>query len=62
MDPALLTIVLRDLVIPEILAIIRAHTNATGNLPTDAEVLAALDVDTTRYIKVGQDFLTRTAP
>jgi hypothetical protein len=60
MDPTLIAILIKDIAIPEILAIIRAHKNATGKMPTDAEVIAALDLDVERFTQIGQNFLDRT--
>ena len=57
MNPALIAALWQNVLIPEIAAIVRAHHNATGNLPTDAQVIAALDLDTTRYITLGESFL-----
>lgn len=62
MDAVILTTLLKDIVIPEVLVAIRAHHNATGNLPTDAEVIAALDVDALKVKAQGQDFLDATRP
>jgi hypothetical protein len=57
MNPALIAALLTQVVIPEIAAIIRAHHNATGNMPTDAQIIAALDTDTTNQIAIGQAWL-----
>lgn len=57
MNPAIIAALLQQVVIPEILAVIRAHHNATGNLPTDAEVQAALSTDTAAGIAIGQAWL-----
>lgn len=56
-DPNLISALITQVAIPEILAVIRAHHNATGNLPTDAQVIAALGTDTTGIITVGQAWL-----
>ncbi len=62
-DPQLLTILIRDIAIPEVLAVIKAHQNATnGTTPTDAQILAALNTDSDRFEAIGQAFLARTAP
>jgi hypothetical protein len=53
----LLAPLLTQVVIPEITAIIRAHHNATGNMPTDAQVLAALGSDTQTGITIGEAWL-----
>jgi hypothetical protein len=57
MNPALIAALLQQVVIPEILAIIRAHHNATGNLPTDAQVIAALATDASGVISTGSAWL-----
>lgn len=54
---ALFGALLQQVAIPEILAVIRAHFNATGKLPTDADVIAALSSDTTSGISTGQAWL-----
>jgi hypothetical protein len=53
----LLAPLLTQVVIPEIAAIIRAHHNATGQMPTDAQVLAALGSDTNTGITIGEAWL-----
>lgn len=60
MDPktgALVVSLLQNVVLPEIFAIFRAHHNATGQMPTDEQVLAALQLDADRVINVGEAFL-----
>ena len=57
MNPALLTALLTQVVIPEITAIIRAHYNATNALPNDAQVIAALSTDTQKGIDIGLAWL-----
>lgn len=57
MNPALLSALLTQIVIPEITAVIRAHKNATGNLPTDAQIIAALGTDADQGIAIGQAWL-----
>ena len=58
MSPELLALILKDIVIPEVLAAVRAHSNATnGRLPSDEEVLRALDLDAARVIAVGERWL-----
>lgn len=58
MNPLLLAALIENVLIPEIAAAIRAHVNATnGKLPTDAEVLAALDLNASRVIAVGEAWL-----
>jgi hypothetical protein len=53
----LLAPIITQILIPEIAAVIRAHHNATGNMPTDAQVIAALNADADRYIALGQAWL-----
>jgi hypothetical protein len=57
MAAALIAPIITQILVPEIAAIFRAHHNATGNMPTDAEVLAALSTDADRYIAIGQAWL-----
>lgn len=60
MDPktaSLFGSVLQNIILPEVFAIIRAHRNATGQDPTDVQVLAALQLDANRVISVGEAFL-----
>lgn len=61
MDPTLLAILVKNVVLPEVLVAIRAHQNATGQMPTDEQVIAALNTDADRYISIGQAFLAQTA-
>jgi len=53
----LLAPLITQVVVPEIAAIIRAHHNATGQMPTDAQVIAALGTDADGGISVGQAWL-----
>lgn len=53
----LIAALLTQVVIPEIASVIRAHHNATGNMPTDAQVIAALGVDANSGISIGQAWL-----
>lgn len=57
MDPSLLAALITQVLIPEISAIIRAHRNATGRMPTDAEVMAALQGDADAGIAIGSAWL-----
>ena len=58
MNPELLAIILKDIVISEVAAVIRAHVNASGGkMPTDEEILAALDVNADRVIRAGERWL-----
>lgn len=57
MNSNMLAALLQQIVIPEVIAVVRAHHNATGNLPTDAEVLAALGADADKGISVGEAWL-----
>lgn len=49
--------VVENVVVPEIMAYVRAHQAANGDLPTDAQVIAALGTDTDAGIRVGEAFL-----
>ena len=57
MPPALLISLIQNVLIPEVAVAIRAHHNATGQFPTDAQVIAALAVDADGVIARGQSFL-----
>lgn len=58
MNPELLALLLKDIIIPEIAAVIRAHANASGGkMPNDAQVLEALQLDADRYIRAGEAWL-----
>ncbi len=54
---AIVAALIEQVAIPEILAVIRAHYNATGHLPTDAEVIAALGTDADAGIATGRAWL-----
>ena len=56
MSPALLQLLLNT-VVPLVATAIRAHRNATGQMPTDAEVMAALQIDADKFISEGEAFL-----
>lgn len=58
----LLQPILTQIVIPEVAAIFRAFHNRNLPDPTDAEVLAALNLDADRVITIGNAFLTQTQP
>ncbi len=59
----LLQPIISQILIPEIIAVIRAHQNASnGQMPTDAQVLAALALDAARVQAIGQAFLDQTKP
>lgn len=59
---SILTAAITEVVIPEILAVIRAHQNASGGTnPTDAQVIAALGVDANGVIQTGQAWLAQHA-
>lgn len=62
MKTGLLAILIQQVIIPEVAVAIRAHRNATGKMPTDAEVMAALQVDADRYIQVGEAWLAAHPP
>lgn len=62
MDASLIAILVRDVLIPEIGIVYRAHHNAGLPPPTDDQVIAALQADADRYIAVADRFLARTAP
>ena len=56
MNPNLLSIILQN-VIPQVIVAVRAHHNATGQYPTDAQVIAALQLDAATAIAEGEAFL-----
>ncbi len=62
MDPVLVGILVKDILLPEIAAIVRAHHNATGNMPTDQQVLDALQLDANTIIDRGQRYLAGLPP
>ena len=53
----LLIALLQNVVIPEIIVAIKAHHNATGNYPTETEVLAAVDTTAARITARGTAWL-----
>lgn len=57
MDATLVSALLVQVVIPEIMAVVRAHHNATGQTPTDAQVIAALGTDSNNVIQIGTSWL-----
>jgi hypothetical protein len=57
MDMNLLAALISQVIVPEIATAIRAHHNATGKMPTDAEILAALGADADKGIAVGSAWL-----
>jgi len=59
MDSQLLQAVITQVAIPEIMALIRAHHAQTGQLPTDAEVIAKFNLDVDEAIAKGEAFLNR---
>ena len=56
MTPLILAM-LQNVIIPEVLVAIRSHWNATGNLPTDAQILAALALNADRVVAIGESWL-----
>ena len=61
MNPALIGILLQNFV-PVIASVIRAHRNAAGTDPTDAQILAALQIDADAAIAMGEAFLASKQP
>lgn len=60
---AWITILINELLIPEVSRIIKNYYDTHhGNFPTEAEILAELEKNTSRYIQQGRDFLARTQP
>lgn len=56
MTPLIIAL-LQQIVIPEVVAVIRAHYAASGKMPTEAEVFAALGVNANGVISVGEAWL-----
>lgn len=54
---ALIAALVQNVLIPEITVAIRAHQAATGALPTDAQIIAALNLDEDRLRSVGNAWL-----
>lgn len=54
---ALILAILQNVVIPEVVVAIRSHYNATGQLPTDEQVLAALHLNADRVVAIGEAWL-----
>ncbi len=61
MNPALISILIQNFV-PLIATAIRAHRNAVGTDPTDAQIIAALQIDADQAIAVGEAFLKSKQP
>lgn len=57
MNETLVAMIIQYLGVPIISAIIRAHSNATGQMPNDQQIIAALGTDTTAYANLGIAFL-----
>lgn len=57
MNPALLVAIIQNIIVPEVAGIIRAHRQQTGTDPTDAEIIAKLNLDATRFINEGEAWL-----
>lgn len=58
MNETLIAMVIQYLAVPIVSAIIRAHSNATGGqMPSDAQIIAALGSDTSAYANMGIAFL-----
>ena len=62
MDPALIAVLVKDILLPEVTAVIRAHSNATGTMPTDQQILDALQLDANTIIDRGQRYLAALTP
>jgi DNA-directed RNA polymerase specialized sigma subunit len=56
-NPALLIAIIQNVVVPEVSGIIRRHRAQTGADPTDAEIIAKLQLDATKYIDEGEAWL-----
>jgi hypothetical protein len=62
MGAELLTPILINIVIPEVAALFRLMHSRGLPPPTDAEILAALNLDADRVTAIGQAFLNQTKP
>ena len=49
----LLVGLLKNIFIPEIIVAVRAHYNATGQMPTETQIFAAVDVTADRIVARG---------
>lgn len=56
MSPLLIAL-LQNVVIPEIIVAIKAHYNATGQMPTEAQIMAAVDTTAARITARGEAWL-----
>lgn len=54
--------ILQQVIIPEIVVAVRSHFNATGNLPTDEQVIAALNLHADRVVAIGEAWLASHPP
>lgn len=59
MDAALIAVLIKDILVPEIAIVFKAHQNAGLPPPTSEQVLAALPADVTRYVAIADAFLSR---
>lgn len=57
LDSGMLSIFIKDIAIPEIMAVVRAHQNAGLPPPTNEQILAATDLGEARIIGIGESFL-----
>lgn len=56
MTPLIIAL-LQNVIVPEVIVAIKAHYAAKGTMPTEAEVMAALDLTAASVIRVGEDWL-----
>lgn len=58
----LIATLIRDVVLPEIMAVVRAHHNAGLPPPTNEQVIAATQLDADRIVGIGEGFLASLPP
>jgi hypothetical protein len=59
---ALILAILQQAVVPEAMAYIRARWTRTGQLPTDQEVIAALNLKVEDLVAIGEAWLAAHPP
>ena len=59
MDPTLLVLILKDVVVPEVASFISAHYAKTGELPTQEELQAQIDSQSAAIIQKAQGLIAQ---
>lgn len=57
MDGNFIAMLIKDIAIPEIMAVVRAHHNAGLPPPTNEQIIAATEMTADRFASVGELFL-----